>query len=353
MALTLNQPSAIPDPQGDLEFLHQALKEASDKQEQVTKKISKYIDDIWTRNKEDNKHIRLEMVRHLRRARGEYEATKLNAIRAFKGSEVFIRLSENKCRSAESWIKDIYRSATDLPFDLEPTSVPELPDETRQQIQQQIQAQGQQMVAQLQMSGAPVDPMQISKLMTEWMDDAYDKALDEIRKEAKERCKRAADVIRDQNQEGGWNNAFKDFLWYFVRTKAGIIKGPVLTQKKKQVWQPDEMGNFQLVAIDTLVNEVYCVSPFNFYPSKNMSKIDDGDVIEIHELSKQSISDLIGVPGYKEDEIRAVLSKLAELHPHHHLLKNHQLLKGFLKDSIQRAPQRMNQATKDPSLIWI
>ncbi len=43
-----------------------------------------------------------------------------------------------------------------------------------------------------------------------------------------------------------------------------------------------------------------------------MRDINDGDVIEIHELSKQSLADLIGVPGYSEEEVRLVLDKYSK-----------------------------------------
>jgi hypothetical protein len=168
-----------------------------------------------------------------------------------------------------------------------------------------------QVEQQLLASGQIIDPQQISRMMNEYYQENLDKAKKDLQKEAKERCKRAELLIRDQNQEGGWNNAFKEFLFYFIRLKAGIIKGPVLTKKKKQTWVASEQG-YVLETTDTLVTDVYCVSPFNFFPSKGMRTINDGDVIEIHELSKQAIADLIDVPGYSNDEIRAVLDKYAK-----------------------------------------
>jgi hypothetical protein len=38
-----------------------------------------------------------------------------------------------------------------------------------------------------------------------------------------------------------------------------------------------------------------------------MVGVNDGDIIEVHELSKQAIANLIGVPGYSEEEVRTVL----------------------------------------------
>lgn len=309
MSLPFNKPETISDPAADLAFLQETLKPPEENQ--VVKKLAKHIDKVWQQNQKDNKQVRIEMVNTLRRVKGEYDPAKLTAIRAFKGSETYLRVGENKCRSAESWIKDIYRGDVDLPWELEPTAVPDLPDETIEQIKIEVQQQAMMMEQELMASGAIADRTQIARLMTDFYQEQLDKAKEDLKKEATERVKRAADEIRDQNQEGGWNTAFKDFLYYFVRLKVGVIKGPILTKKKKQVWQASEIG-YELTTIDTLVNDVYCVSPFNFFPSKGMKNINDGDVIEIHELSKQALSDLIGVAGYSDDEIRLVLDKYAK-----------------------------------------
>lgn len=307
MALPITKPNVEPDPQGDLAFLEEMIEKPKE-ENQVVKKLATHIDKVWANVQKDNKQPRLDMINTLRRVRGEYDPVKLAAIRAFKGSEAYIRTAENKARAADSWIKDIYRGDADLPWSLEPTSIPDLPDETQQMIQQETQAYAMQVQEQLLASGQLVDTQQITRMMNDFYQENLDKAKEELKKEAKERCSRAIDLIRDQNQEGGWNNAFKEFLYYFIRLKAGIIKGPILTQKKKQTWVHTEAG-YVLDTIDTLVHDVYCVSPFNFYPSKGMASINDGDIIEIHELSKQSLANLIGVPGYSDEEIRAVMSE--------------------------------------------
>lgn len=278
------------------------------------KKISTYIMKVWQQNQTDNKHVRAEMIRHLRRTRGEYEPQKLANIKAFKGSEIYIRNSENKCRSAESWIKDIYRGDNDLPWVLEPTELPDVPANISQQIQQEIYIKGQELQLQLEqqaaMSGVPFDPQQVVQVMQKWQEESEEQYKIELSKEAKEKCKNSEKTIRDQNQECNFNAAFEDCLWYFVRTKAGILKGPILTKKAKQQWQLTESGDYAFIATDTLVPDTYAVSPFNFYPSRNMAKIGDGDTIEIHKLSKKAISDLIGTTGYDDLQIKAVLDRL-------------------------------------------
>ncbi len=329
--LELNSPLTVPDPAGDMAF----LRETVEKPQEVTKKLAKHIDKVWQKNQEDNKPVRLEMINTLRRVRGEYDQQKLTAIRAFKGSEAYLRTGENKCRAADSWIKDIYRGDVDLPWALEHSAVPDLPDETKEMVKQQTLQQVSVIEEQLMMATGMVDPQQVAKLMQDYYDEQLDKAMEDIDREAKERCDRAAKLIRDQNQEGGWNDAFKEFLYYFIRLKAGIIKGPILTKKTKQIWEVTENG-YEFNTIDTLVNDVYCVSPFNFYPSKGMKNIGDGDVIEVHELSKQTLSNLIGVPNYSEEEIRAVLEKFGkgDLKAKWFTIDDETLVKQVTKDKL-------------------
>lgn len=311
MALNVTTPPTELDPAGDLALLEEAIVKKQ-REEQVVKKLATHIGKVWTENQKNFKNPRLDMVKTARRVRGEYDPDKLSAIRAFQGSEVFIRSGESKARAAESWIKDIYRGDIDIPWSLEPTAEPDLPDETIQAITADVQMQAATIEQELMAAGLEVNPDEVAKQIQAYYEERLAKEKEEVVKTAKRRMDAAAKTIRDQNQESGWNNAFKDFLYYFVRYKFGIIKGPILTKKSKQVWQPSEVGGYELKTVDVLVNDVYCVSPFNFFPSRGMRTINDGDVIEIHELSKQAIADLIGVPGYSEEELRAVLREFGD-----------------------------------------
>lgn len=308
MALTKNRPETVADPEGDLAFLEQAI-EQKQKANPVSKKLSEHIHGVWVRNQNDFKKVRKDMVHMLRRVKGEYDPKKLTAIKAFRGSETYLRNVETKARAACSWIEDIYRGDTDLPWSLDPTEIPNLPDETIQQITFKTQQQAAALLQRLKDANLQIPPDEISKLINDYHDEQLDKAKADLKKEAKERCDRAAQLIRDQNQEGGWDAAFKDFLYYFVRLPFGIIKGPVLTKKPKQSWQYTPETGPQLIVTEELVNDVYAVSPFNFFPSRGMTNINDGDTIEIHELTLSSLHDMIGVPGYSEVELRAVISK--------------------------------------------
>jgi len=296
----------VADPnQDDMEFLREAIPE----DEPVIDKLSQHVDKVWQKNLEDFKPVRNQMALLLKRSKGEYDNKKAAAIKAFKGTDIYIRNLETKCRSAESWIKDIYRGDSDYPWVLQPTTVPDLPDEKIEEVKQAVLQEAMVVEQQLVADGKVVDKNQVAKIIQEYYEQKVEEAKEEISKDAKERCELTAKEIRDDNEEGGWNKAFKDFLWYYTRLPFAVIKGPILTKKKKQVWVP-QGDTYAIEAQEVLAHDVYCVSPFNIFPASGVKELNDGDIIEVHELTKESLYDLIGVSGYDSDRIRMVLREL-------------------------------------------
>lgn len=296
------------DPEGDLAFLAKNI--PKEKENPVKKGLSNYIGKRYATLYEEFKPVRRSMVRNMKRVRGEYDEKKLQLIRAFRGSEIYVRSLENKARAAESWLKDIYLSDGDAPFVLEPTAVPDIPGESLEAIKAMTRQRAIQVEQELVAVNGAADRTEIAKMMQEFYDQEVDKERARIEQKAKDRCDRAAQEIRDQSQEGGFIKAFSDFLYWFVRVEFGVLKGPVLVKKPKLVWQVTEEGKVDIVTTDVEVNDVYAVSPFNILFQREMSNINDGDVIEIHELSADSLYRMLGVPGYSDDEINFVIAKL-------------------------------------------
>jgi len=346
MALKKNSPSKVADPEGDKAFLKEALEKKND----PVKELAKHVAKVWRRNQKDFKPVRKEMVKCLRRVKGEYDPQKLRMIKAFKGSEAYLRSGEQKARAAESWLKDIYRAEKDIPWGIEPTAVPDLPEKTRKTVEEQARAMAQVFEQQMMEAQGMIDPAQVAEMIQMYYEQSLDREVKRLEKEAKKRCDRASKQIRDQNQEGGWNQAFDDFLYWLVRVKFSVIKGPVLTKTTKMEWQATETGAYELTPQDVLANTVYCVSPFNFFPQKDMIDINDGDVIEVHELTRQGIADLIGVPGYSEKEIQMVLKKLdsGDMKGRWFEIEDDTTVKSVLRDKLHKYDSKpTTQESKD------
>src|SRR5262245_41095340 len=86
------------------------------------------------------------LLEALRTYNGQYSPSKLQEVMKFGGSQVYARLSAQKCRAAASLLRDIYLGA-DRPWAIDPPADPDVPPDIIQKIDTLLQNE-QQMVAQ-------------------------------------------------------------------------------------------------------------------------------------------------------------------------------------------------------------
>ena len=97
--------------------------------------LSAHLNRCWERAKnEKNIQIQERLLICERQRRGVYDPDKAVDIAKTGGSNIYMMLTDVKCRAAESWIKDVLASAGTDVFDLDPAQNPELPPELKQQI---------------------------------------------------------------------------------------------------------------------------------------------------------------------------------------------------------------------------
>jgi len=200
-----------------------------------------------------------------------------------------------KCRAAESWIKDVLASAGTDVFDLDPSQNPELPPELKQQIIDQVRMEA---IAAVQM-GDQITPGDVATRLN----DIHDRALFMLRQGADKAATRMESKMRDQLHEGGYEEAFIDFVNDFVTYPTAIVKGPVIKRKARMTWGP----NYQPVQVNDLVQSFSRVSPYDIYPSPGSTGPQDGYLIERHRLLSPALYNMIGAPGYNTKELTAAL----------------------------------------------
>lgn len=96
--------------------------------------LASYVRRAWDAARNAREPITTIMLKAMRQRNGEYEADKLNAIKRQGGSEVYMRITEVKCRAAESWLRDILLDSGAPPWDLQPTPIPDLPNDADEAI---------------------------------------------------------------------------------------------------------------------------------------------------------------------------------------------------------------------------
>lgn len=262
--------------------------------------LTAYIRACWDVSQQAKKPIEQKMLMALRQRNGEYEADKLQQIRAQGGSEIYMMITEVKCRAAESWLRDILLDSGHPPWDLNPTPLPDLSPTQTSEIQQ---AFAERVIEMLQTTGRAPTAADMAEIKEMVSQDYRFKIL----QDAQIRVDKMKVKIDDQFAQGGWEQAFNDFVTDLVTYPCAFVKGPVIRRQRALGWTTDETGRTVVEPIERLAPEFERVDPFRIYPEPGITTIDEGYLFEHHPLSRMELSDLIGVPGYDEDAIRKVL----------------------------------------------
>lgn len=269
-------------------------------QDSVMLGLAAHLKECWDAARISKQPIEYIMLRAMRQRNGEYEQDKLRAIRQQGGSEVFMMLTEIKCRAAESWLRDILLDTGTPPWDLQATPIPDLSPEQAAELQD---AFAEEAVKMIQVTGqAPSKPQMLE--LREMVGQEYRFRLLQA---AANRADKMKLKIEDQFAQGGWAEAFNEFITDLVTFPCAFIKGPVVRRQRHLVYTRGPDGKMAVEPAERLAPEFERVNPFNIYPEPGITRINDGYLFEHHKLSRMSLADLIGAPGYDDQAIRKVL----------------------------------------------
>jgi len=262
--------------------------------------IAAHLRMCWDAAKMAKDPIETKMLQAKRQRNGEYEADKIAKIRLQGGSEVFMQITEIKCRAAEAWIRDILLDGGETPWQLDPSPIPDLKPEQKEECLAIAQDKAIELAI---IYGQAPTREQIADIRSIIEQDYRYREL----QIAQNRADRMADKIKDQFAEGGWYQAFDDFVTDLVTYPAAFVKGPVLRRANRIAWVQKD-GVTAVETVEKIVPEFERVDPFRIYPEPGVENINDGYLFEHHPLSRSDLSALIGVPGYDSDAIRSVLA---------------------------------------------
>jgi len=237
------------------------------------------------------------MLAAMRTFNGQYDAAKTAEIKRYGGSEVYARLIAQKCRAASSLLRDIYLGP-DRPWALRPPADPDVPPEIEQKIQLVIDGE-RQMVAQ---TGQPVTEMDLEARKTALLDGARTAA----KKKAAKKAKLAEDKIEEMLRNGGFYHALAEFLVDLPIFPFACIKGPTVRVVPQVIWAKNG-GPPEVKQVPTLTWGR--VSPFDIWFTPGVSDIENANIIEKLNITRAEINDLLDLPGYNHEEVRAVLDE--------------------------------------------
>ena len=259
--------------------------------------LSSYIDKCFQEAKSAKTDITERLLKCERQRRGEYDPDKLALIRSTGGSDIYMMLTDIKCRAAESWIKDVMLSSGTQSWSLSPTAEPSLPNEMREGVIEMVVLEADA----VQQQGMAINPRAIDARMKE-LYDTVTKTLNDKAKDASARMERR---MLDKLTDAAWTETQQEVIYDFVTFPCSFIKGPVIKRKKVMKWGK----NWRPEVKDDIAESFERVSPYDMFPSPNAVTCQDGYIIQRHKLTRADLSSMIGAPGYNDEAIRAAIEQ--------------------------------------------
>jgi hypothetical protein len=280
------------------ELAEQALQERQN--QPMILGLTAYLKECWEAARIAKRPIELKMLKAMRQRAGEYEPDKLAAINRQGGSVIYMGITEVKCRAAESWLRDILLDTGEPPWGITPTPIPDLSPQQQAQVQEMF---AEKIINLIQQTGQAPNQEDLAELKEMISQDFRFKML----QDAQNRADKMTHKISDQFAQGGWAESFNEFITDLVTFPAAFLKGPVIRRQRTLGWTKDAYGKTAVEATERLAPEFERVDPFKIYPEPGITHLADGYLFEHHPLTRMDLSDLIGVPGYDEEAIRAIL----------------------------------------------
>ena len=233
------------------------------------------------------------LLNALRVFNGQYDANKLNEIQKFGGSTVYARIVAMKCRGASSLLRDVYLSP-DRPWGLDASDDPKIPPQIMASVNQLVQLEMQSMMQ----AGQQPDIDTIRDRTMQLVEAARQAA----KKRAEQGARIAEDTLDEILKEGGFYKALAEFIADLPLFPFACIKGPVVRILPVVTWEGNQASIKQTPKLTWTR-----VSPFDIWWTPGVSDIEDASVIERTRLTRADLNDLLDLPGYNTEAIRAVL----------------------------------------------
>ena len=285
--------------------------------------IAGYVRGVFTSAKSARTTWDTRFTSIRRRLQGIIDPHKLAALRAAKMPEDYFRLTARKARDVEGWVGDVFNPYQERTWDVVTQESIDLPPDKGQEIDQEIskslmfqQPQIQELFAQSQQGGQPVDMMAVRNLAMQIAQSPEfqqqvkaaseakkQEVVSHVRQQEEARCTKVEEKIKDILHEGGYYEALAQCFKDLSELPFCVLKGPIL-KKERAIETYDDGG---AVIVEKIRQKFYRVNPFNYYPCANSKNPQDGPVCELEDFKPSDLQKMIGVKGYKDDVIKKII----------------------------------------------
>lgn len=240
---------------------------------------------------------------------GKYDGDTVKELDLRKRSKLFINMTRAKTNAVAAKLGDMLFPTDDRNWGIEPTPVPSLSANAAEAVKTALAAKEQ---ADQAPEGSP-QQVQATKVA-----DAAGQIAEQLQAtidEAKKRARAMADEIDDQLREARYQTTCRRIIEDACKLGTGIIKGPVISDKRPQRWKKAAVNDngqmaevFQLSPTDDRRPTFLRVDPWAFFPDPDASSMEESQgEYERHLLNEKQLRQLAGRRGFNQDAIRRLL----------------------------------------------
>lgn len=257
--------------------------------EATTDALGAYARQCFTEAKNSRTLVDELLLKCLRQRRGEYDPDVLQMI---KGSVLtFFNITATKCRAGEAWLTDILTASGDRLWQLDPTPVPNVPEYVKQMVVEQVKKEI--------LKYGPQPEQQLRTRINELAEVSYA----ELMRAAKQGTDKMQRKIDDQLTECKFIPTLQSFISDLMVYPYAVLKAPVIKKQRRLRWEGGEP-----IATTEAMLTMERVSPFDYYFAPWSVSPQEGYVVEIMHMSRQSLVDCKGMPNFNDEKLQQALS---------------------------------------------
>ena len=229
-------------------------------------------------------HVNEKLAYSLMAQMREYNQAQKDQIKSYgvNPDNSYLPVTAVKIHSAKSMLVELAQYGSgDMPFQVDPTPDPDLPEEITEETIREVFAQLSQLMAQVQAAGIQELPPQVMQqlqlIVAKGTATIYDRVENEKDSVARKRAKRLAKKIWDKMVEGGYLDAAAECIGDACTYGTAVMVGPV----EKNVACNKRVKNRKtgVNKIKRAIKSKLCfesISPVDCYPAPGAVNIEDG-----------------------------------------------------------------------------
>ena len=202
------------------------------------------------------------------------------------GVDVTMNIIAPTVYGTKGLMRDVLANANEKPWTVVSTPVPELPED----VEARLAAEITRSLPQIMAAGADVNSV---------MEQARNTAVLLLNREAVKRARAMERVVSDDMEQGGWADAFDEWLVNFCTYPFAVLKAPSPRVRDTKKWT----GNTLSVSRQEVL-AVENISPFDFMWSPNATSVDNAEyVIERRTVGADELVASAALTSYDSEAI--------------------------------------------------